>query len=544
MSHKAFTPPSCIDVIYDYLPLLNDKPLCTIPENKQGAEIGIIGGGAAGLLAAYELLKMGLKPTVYEATNRIGGRLYTKQFEHILDDIKPFAELGAMRIPKGSHIFLHYADKLKLKHGMSFPSPGTVDTLIHYRSKQYKWAANKPPPMPFKKIKTLWEGFLTPSVDKIHAAWQAGNMDLVKDLWQLMLDKYKDKSFYEVLKEMSPINDDEQIHLFGALGSGGGGFSPFFTLGFSELLRIAVNRHFDDLMIFPNGISEFIDKLYHCPVDVENQTGSLADHESVKLNSPAVMIDYSLETENPVIVHKDKRGNYHRKEFQAVIFTGSVSAAQLINITGKTPSGVDLVNNNIQNAIKNSSMLASSKTYILTKDKFWLNGKFPQCILTDDLPRATYFLDYPQTKRGVICMSYTWGLDALKLHAVDPEDRVVMFKRVFQEMSPSLNAQIVPLNGEVISIDWINRKYQNGTTSVFASGIDAEQRDLYFQFQVCLQESDKGFYLAGDTISWTPGWVEGALQTGINAVFAVAKRLGAKIPPGSPLEQDPYVYKY
>ena len=542
MTNKSFTPPSSVDVLYDYLPLLSDKPLCEIPENMRGTEIAIIGAGAAGMLAAYELLKMGLKPTIYEATDRIGGRLYTKSFEQVLDAVKPFAELGAMRIPKGSHVFLHYANKLKLQQGMSFPSPGTVDTLIYYRGTKYKWEANQPPPMPFKEIKILWDGFLMPSVAKIHVAWQSGDLEMVKTLWQQMLDTYKNKSCYEVLKEMSPLHSDEHVHMFGALGTGGGGYSAFFSLGFSQLLRFAVNRHFDDLVVFPNGVFEFIDKLFHLPV---KDVGSLADQECVHLNSPLVLLDYCLESENPVVVYKDKRGTYHRKEYKGVIFTGTVSAAQLVNMTGKTQTGVYLVSFKVQNAIKNSLMLASSKTYILSKDKFWKNGKFPACILTDDLPRATYFLDYPQTKRGVICISYTWGLDAQKLTAVNPEDRVTMFKRVFQDMSPSLNSHIEPLNGEVITIDWINRKYQNGTTTVFTSGIDAGQRDLYFQFQSCLHdEEDKGVYLAGDTISWSPGWVEGALHTSINAVFAIAKRLGAKIPLASPLEQDSNAYRY
>jgi monoamine oxidase len=39
--------------------------------------IAIIGGGIAGLNAAYQLKKAGLKATVYEARSRIGGRIYS-----------------------------------------------------------------------------------------------------------------------------------------------------------------------------------------------------------------------------------------------------------------------------------------------------------------------------------------------------------------------------------------------------------------------------------------------------------------------------------
>ncbi len=59
-----------------------------------------------------------------------------------------------------------------------------------------------------------------------------------------------------------------------------------------------------------------------------------------------------------------------------------------------------------------------------------------------------------------------------------------------------------------------------------------------------LTKEDKGIYLAGDGISWSGGWVEGALYTSLNSVFAVAKRLGAKIAKSSPLYQNPNLYHY
>ena len=49
-------------------------------------------------------------------------------------------------------------------------------------------------------------------------------------------------------------------------------------------------------------------------------------------------------------------------------------------------------------------------------------------------------------------------------------------------------------------------------------------------------------YLAGDSVSWSGGWLEGAMQTGLNAACAVAHRFGAKVVEGSPLTQDPQLY--
>jgi len=38
-----------------------------LPKTRLGKEVAVIGAGIAGLVAAYELMKLGLKPIIYEA---------------------------------------------------------------------------------------------------------------------------------------------------------------------------------------------------------------------------------------------------------------------------------------------------------------------------------------------------------------------------------------------------------------------------------------------------------------------------------------------
>src|ERR1043165_235637 len=54
----------------DYL--AHPAGLGQIPATEHGTEVAVIGGGLSGLVAAYELMKMGLKPVVHEA-DQIGG---------------------------------------------------------------------------------------------------------------------------------------------------------------------------------------------------------------------------------------------------------------------------------------------------------------------------------------------------------------------------------------------------------------------------------------------------------------------------------------
>jgi hypothetical protein len=40
--------------------------------------------------------------------------------------------------------------------------------------------------------------------------------------------------------------------------------------------------------------------------------------------------------------------------------------------------------------------------------------------------------------------------------------------------------------------------------------------------------------LAGDDVSWTPAWAEGAVQTSLNAVWGIMHHLGGWTHPGNP----------
>ena len=40
-----------------------------IPAHRHGEEVAIVGAGMSGMVAAYELMKMGLKPVIYVITN-------------------------------------------------------------------------------------------------------------------------------------------------------------------------------------------------------------------------------------------------------------------------------------------------------------------------------------------------------------------------------------------------------------------------------------------------------------------------------------------
>ena len=76
------------------------------PGSFRGIRVGVIGGGLAGLAAAYELRKMGFDITVFDAlTDRVGGRVYTYHFS---GDPAQHGEFGPMRVPVSHETVWHY----------------------------------------------------------------------------------------------------------------------------------------------------------------------------------------------------------------------------------------------------------------------------------------------------------------------------------------------------------------------------------------------------------------------------------------------------
>lgn len=78
--------------------------------------VAIVGGGIAGLYSAILLQEAGHTVTVYEASSRLGGRIYTHRFKPMRKDENPFFEAGAMRLPlsslhEGVYDFLRYLNK-------------------------------------------------------------------------------------------------------------------------------------------------------------------------------------------------------------------------------------------------------------------------------------------------------------------------------------------------------------------------------------------------------------------------------------------------
>ncbi|NJM24071.1 MAG: FAD-dependent oxidoreductase [Richelia sp. SM1_7_0] len=127
-------------------------------------------------------------------------------------------------------------------------------------------------------------------------------------------------------------------------------------------------------------------------------------------------------------------------------------------------------------------------------------------------------------------VSYTWEDDSTKLMRLSPQERLEQFRKAIAKVSPEFAKNLVPLNDEILCIDWQAEDYYYGAFKLQYPGQEPNTQAAYYQFLNAVDpKSDRGVYLAGDSISWAGGWTEGAMHTAINAACAAAKRIGATV---------------
>jgi tryptophan 2-monooxygenase len=549
-----FVPLGYIDTLYDYVNFLapngTSQAIGTLPSNLIGTPVAIIGAGMAGLVAAYELLKVGARPVIFEATERIGGRACSQPF---IDNGAPsttdFAEMGSMRFPPSGRTMFHYLNQFGLPSTPDFPDPGKVLTTIMYQNVSYTWNPGPTPPGPFAQLNTDWGNFVGGLVNPLNTAWQAaqqsGDYSKVISLWQQIITQYKDVSFYEALRQGIPQWTDDQVAMFGALGIGSGGFGPLYQVNFLELMRIVVNQWEDGQELLPGGITSLAEAFYNTAVTTPRGSFSLASINAVVFNTPVTAISY--DPDNGAVSVTYGGANPGTSAFQAVIVATTTRSMEVMGMTLNQAFGPSPVNEPVKSAIRNIHLMDSSKLFIRTATKFWLEDTtLPQNIQTDELPRGVYCLDYPQTSHGIVLVSYVWGDDSSKLLPMSGTERLALFQNAIAQANPTFASYLVPMNGEedIIMVDWEDVDYYYGAFKLQYPGQEPNIASAYFQFLTVGTANDTGVYIAGDSVSWSGGWTEGAIQTGLNAACAALVHVGGQASAGSPLTQNPSMYNY
>lgn len=509
--------------------------LGVLPSKSHGQEVAIVGAGMAGMVAAYELMKLGLKPVIYEAS-KMGGRLRSQHFEGAPGVV---AELGGMRFPVSSTAFYHYVDLLGLQT-QAFPNPLTPasgSTVVDLEGKTYYAESLADLPTLFKEVANAWAEALETDArfSEVQAAIKARDVATLKQIWNDLIPKWDDRTFYDFVASSEAFKRLSFQHreVFGQVGFGTGGWDSDFPNSMLEILRVVMTNCDENQRLIVGGADQVPhglwrhapDKLVHWPAGT-----SLASLHGGATKAGVARIARAASGHLAVT---DRWGD--TREYAAVLTT-----CQSWLLTTQIDCEESLFSQKLWMALDRTRYMQSSKTFVMVDRPFW-KDKDPQTgrdlmsmTLTDRLTRGTYLFDNGPDKPAVICLSYAWMGDALKMLPQPVEKRVKLALDALKKIYPKVDiaSHII---GDPICVSWEADPHFLGAFKGALPGHYRYNQRMYGHFvQKDMPQEHKGIFIAGDDVSWTPAWVEGAVQTSLNAVWGIVNHLGGHTPTSNP----------
>lgn len=498
-----------------------------IPPEMRGQEVAVIGAGIAGAVAAYELASLGLKPVVYEA-DRIGGRLRSESFEAAPDAI---AELGGMRFPRSSAALFHYADLLGLS-SKPFPNPLTPaagSTVIELGGEKFYAEQLEDLPALFNEVADAWDAALERefNLGGLQQAIREKDSRALKRIWDRIVPLWDDRSFYEFVASSEEFSALSFRHreVFGQVGFGTGGWDSDFANSMLEILRVVVTECDSHQELIVGGAEQIPRGLLARRGIEGQQTRGAVTTLRRKSAESIEVIEVSGEA----------------REYPAVLVT-----CQSWLLTTVIDCDESLFSQDLWMALDRTRYMQSSKTFVMTDRPFWKdkhvnnNQDLLSMTLTDRLTRGTYLFDNGPDSPGVICLTYSWMSDALKMLPYTPQQRADLALRALSRIYPDVDIRD-HIIGEPITISWESERYFLGAFKGALPGHYRYNHRMYSHFmQQDMPPNERGIFLAGDDVSFTPAWAEGAIQTALNAVWGIIRHLGGRCHPENPGPGDVY----
>jgi len=453
-----------------------------IARNGLGARPGpakrvlIIGGGMAGLVAAYELRRAGHDPLVLEAQGRVGGRIYTLR--------APFgpglyAEAGAMRIPRSHDLTLEYCRKFDLPmrpfvmgnpRGLVFIG-GMRMTAAEANEHPERLPFNLSPTEHGRSADALWNDAIAEIRQMVESEGEAA--------WPEIVRRYDEYSLYEFLRHKG--FSEGAIEFYAVMNF----VESDLHNSFVEVLREELGGAYVDMQTIAGGMDALPNALYRQMPEavrfgaevraMEQDDQSVTVHCRVGPDQVSFTGDYAICTVPFSVLRPIEHRFSHEKE----------------------------------RAIRQLNYHASTKILLQVRERIWEgeDGIVGGASVTD-LPvrRLNYPPSDDSTTRGVLLASYTWGQDALQWGAMDEETRI---EEALDDVS-----RIHPRIREVFEVGashaWYSDRWARGAFALFAP----EQQTA---LQQAILQPEGRIYFAGEHCSLYHAWIQGALESGLQA---------------------------
>ncbi len=522
------------------------KDITTIrlPGSCKGIKVGIIGGGLAGLSSAFELRKLGFDITIFEMQEeRIGGRVYTHYFDK---DKRFYGELGAMRIPVDHETTWHYINAFGLKTRPFIQN--NENAFIYVRNKRARDDSQGKSVM-----EKIYPEFNLTQNER-NTPWQK----LIYDALGSNLLKIEPS----IRKEILQIKEEYSttIQYLGSLGIRKVLEKMGLSEGAIELLSSVApflgafyyNSYYENLQ------EEYtVDYAYRYEIDGGTVNLPLSFYYSLMSKKPKEYFNikeqdlgkvswkdgktvtgiYKEDSTNRITLEykSEKSLKISRKNFDFIIC--AIPFSSLRNVTVYPMFSPEKMQ-----AIKEVNYTSSQKTAFMCNERFWEKGDENERIIgggsSTDLPIQTIW--YPsyrssnskiKNKRvsvkesynlydepGVILASYNLNQDAIRVGNLDDKMRFKEIKRQVEAVHGLQKGYLDSVVEDYKTVDWNSEKGFYGAFCYFMP----QQQNL-FSYAMAKPEYDNRVYFAGEHISLTHGWIEGAVNSAMKAANDIAQ---------------------
>ncbi|HTI01030.1 MAG TPA: NAD(P)/FAD-dependent oxidoreductase [Acidisoma sp.] len=508
-----------------------------LPPDALGQEVAIIGAGLAGIVAAHELMKLGFKPVLYESS-RMGGRLRSEPFSGAEGVV---AELGGMRFPTSSTSLYHYIGQTGIET-RAFPNPldaVTPSTLIELESEQFYVEGDgdgRLPPL-LQEVSDAWAQALEAGADfaALQGAVRTRDVPRLKKIWDRLVQLWDERTFYDFVASSPAFQKLSFRHreVFGQVGFGTGGWDSDFPNSMLEILRVVVTAQDEGQRMMVGGAEQLPRRLWSLAPTTLAHWPAGTSLASLHAGAPRPGVTRIARGDNGMIAITDRWGDTRR-------YKAAIATCQSWLLTTHIDCDESLFSQKLWMALDRTRYMQSSKTFVMVDRPFWTErdeetGRYKMSMtLTDRITRGTYLFDNGPDKPSVICLSYSWMSDAMKVLPLNAERRVRLMLAALQKVYPEVDiaSHII---GEPITVSWESDPNFLGAFKGALPGHYRYNRQMFCHFmQDGLPPGERGLYLAGDGISFTPGWAEGAVQTALNAVWGVMHQFCGNTVPENP----------
>ncbi len=446
----------------------------------QPQNVVVLGGGLAGLAAAFELKKAGHNVTVLEARKFPGGRVQTiRDFA-----AGQYAEAGASVFPQ-SHVFTYgYATDFGLPLRPAFRAG--VDSMANIRGNQFRISSTGPTNIPFQVTSSE------------RAAGVFGLISLYLGSYMNEVGNPRKPNWPP--PDLSAIDAVSLKHLLLDLGASDGAID---IIAASQLGLLGFGL--DSFSAMEGVVTEAIgsDPIFYEIVDGNDQLASALKRKVKKQFWKSSVVTRIEHNDSGVTVTYTNSGGIQTISADRVVCTLPFPVLKDIEVFPAFPEDKQL-------AINELKLTPVTRTYLQFRTRVWEQAGLSGYGLSDLPIQNTYSPTLTQLGKPGILTSYTGGQRALDLGVMSESDRQSYVLRKMGNLFSGLDNQYTGGTSQI----WHEDPWARGGFTYFEPGQMATLLPI-------AQRPEGRIHFAGEHTSAWHGWMNGALESGNRAAEEV-----------------------